>query len=246
VTRTHYQLLSVAPTASAAQIRSSYRQLAYLLHPDRQAGANDAERRLAERRMREVNVAWTTLSDPSRRAEYDLTLVGSAGAGASTRGPTGGSTSGPTAASSPGSTRKSDPAAWWDSDDPDAALERLRASKLAADESVEFDDEVDVGTFWLLRRGPVIAMVVVALVLFVLTAYAGGGATGPSATSVPPAIDPTSECVRMQTDQMAYRVKCSSNYDARVVRKEPDARACEPDGYSYAVIGNESFCVEER
>lgn len=242
MTRTHYQVLGVARTASSSQIRTSYRQLAYLLHPDRQAGATDAEKRLAERRMREVNVAWTTLSDPTRRAEYDLTLVGIEGTGSTASRPGRGSG----ATRSAGPTGRANPGAWWDSDDPDAALERLRASKLAADESIGVEDEVDVGTFWLLRRGPVITMVLVALILFVLTAYAGGGASGPSATSMAPAIDPTSECVTMQSEQMAYRVKCSSNYDARVIRKEPDARACEPDGYSYAVIGNESFCVEER
>ena len=45
-----------------------------MLHPDRLVDASDAERRLAERRMREVNVAWTTLSDPARRTDYDRLL----------------------------------------------------------------------------------------------------------------------------------------------------------------------------
>ena len=62
----------------------------------------------------------------------------------------------------------------------------------------------------------------------------------------PPPIDPTSDCIRVMSGQMAYRVSCSSNYDARIERKEPDARACEPDGFSYAVVGNESYCVSGR
>lgn len=257
--RNHYQVLGVAPTASTAQIRSSYRQLAYLLHPDRQADATDAERRLAERRMREVNVAWTTLSDAPRRAEYDATIARTAGQGATVGGGSGPSgspwvsgrsgrsgTAGAAGGRPAGAGGERDPGAWWDSDDPDAALARARASQLDADDATGLDDEVDVGHLWLLRRGPVIAMVLVALVIFVLTAYAGRGASGPTATSAPPPIDPTSDCIRVMSGQMAYRVSCSSNYDARIERKEPDARACEPDGFSYAVVGNESYCVSGR
>ena len=74
-------------TASPDEIRRAHRQLARVLHPDRLAGSSPAERALAERRMREVNAAWTTLSDPARRADYDRELAGRAPAATTVRTP---------------------------------------------------------------------------------------------------------------------------------------------------------------
>jgi hypothetical protein len=63
----HYDVLGVAPDADASTIRRAYVELARQHHPDRTGG--DAAR------MRAVNDAWATLSDPARRAGYDLSLV---------------------------------------------------------------------------------------------------------------------------------------------------------------------------
>lgn len=71
---THYQRLGVARSCSTEEIRAAYRDLARRLHPDRQGGANPAERALANRRMREINEAWRTLGDPARRRQYDASL----------------------------------------------------------------------------------------------------------------------------------------------------------------------------
>jgi len=59
-------VLGVAPTALSAEVRQAYVSLARTYHPDR-AGGDPA-------RMRAVNEAWATLSDPGRRALYDLSL----------------------------------------------------------------------------------------------------------------------------------------------------------------------------
>jgi hypothetical protein len=71
---THYEVLGVAPDASAAEIRAAYLAKARRLHPDRQVGASAAQIAAAQRSMQEVNAAWTVLSDPRARRDYDRSL----------------------------------------------------------------------------------------------------------------------------------------------------------------------------
>lgn len=72
--RTLYQILGVTRFASTQQIRESYLRLVRTLHPDRVADRPEAERRLAERRMREVTHAWSILGDETARADYDRSV----------------------------------------------------------------------------------------------------------------------------------------------------------------------------
>lgn len=67
----HYDTLGVPPEASAQEIRKAYLRRARALHPDRQLGRPPGEARAAEQAMRQVNAAWTVLSDATKRAEYD-------------------------------------------------------------------------------------------------------------------------------------------------------------------------------
>lgn len=62
----YYQLLGVAPNASAKEITKRYRQLARELHPD--ANPNDPA---SEDRFKEVSAAYEVLHDEKKRAEYD-------------------------------------------------------------------------------------------------------------------------------------------------------------------------------
>jgi hypothetical protein len=68
---THYEVLGVSTSASAAEIKRAYRLQARRHHPD-VSGADDAT-------MQTLNQAWATLGDPARRQAYDRMLgVGSA------------------------------------------------------------------------------------------------------------------------------------------------------------------------
>jgi molecular chaperone DnaJ len=62
----YYKVLGVAKTASADEIKKSYRKLARKYHPD--ANKGDAK---AEERFKEISEAYNTLSDSKRRKEYD-------------------------------------------------------------------------------------------------------------------------------------------------------------------------------
>ncbi|MDO2932765.1 DnaJ domain-containing protein [Paeniglutamicibacter sulfureus] len=60
--KTHYEVLGVAPTASATEIKSAYRKAARLTHPDHGGDARD---------FAAVTLAYETLIDPAARTRYD-------------------------------------------------------------------------------------------------------------------------------------------------------------------------------
>jgi len=59
----YYELLGVSRGASAAEVKSAYRALAKVMHPD--AGGTAGTFRM-------LQLAYETLTDPTRRARYDL------------------------------------------------------------------------------------------------------------------------------------------------------------------------------
>ena len=61
-----YKVLGVSKTASADEIKKTYRKLARDLHPDQNKG--DAKK---EEQFKEVSEAYDILSDAKKRAEYD-------------------------------------------------------------------------------------------------------------------------------------------------------------------------------
>lgn len=64
--RCFYEVLEVTRTATAEDIKKSYRKLALRYHPDKNAGDTTAEER-----FKEVGEAYEVLSDPDKRATYD-------------------------------------------------------------------------------------------------------------------------------------------------------------------------------
>ncbi|MCB0325220.1 MAG: DnaJ domain-containing protein, partial [Bdellovibrionales bacterium] len=64
--RDYYEVLGVQRTATADEIKRSYRKLALECHPDRNPGNKEAEER-----FKEASVAYQVLSNAENRAKYD-------------------------------------------------------------------------------------------------------------------------------------------------------------------------------
>ena len=67
--RDYYEVLGVAKTASADEIKSAYRKLALKWHPDRWVNGSDAEKKAAEEKFKEAAEAYSVLSDADKRAK---------------------------------------------------------------------------------------------------------------------------------------------------------------------------------
>jgi curved DNA-binding protein CbpA len=61
----YYDLLQISPSAEPETVHRVYRLLAQRFHPDNQESGN-------ERRFRELTEAYHVISDPEKRAEYDV------------------------------------------------------------------------------------------------------------------------------------------------------------------------------
>lgn len=74
--KNYYNILGVSKTASKDEIKKAFRALAHKYHPDKKGG--DAEK------FKEINEAYTVLSDDQKRSQYDTygqTFAGGGGGG---------------------------------------------------------------------------------------------------------------------------------------------------------------------
>jgi molecular chaperone DnaJ len=62
----YYEILGVARDASEADLKKAFRQLALKYHPDR-----NPENKESEEKFKEINEAYSCLSDPEKRVNYD-------------------------------------------------------------------------------------------------------------------------------------------------------------------------------
>ncbi len=69
--RDYYEVLGVAKTASADEIKMAYRKAAMKWHPDRWVEGTDEEKKTAEDKFKEASEAYSVLSDADKRAKYD-------------------------------------------------------------------------------------------------------------------------------------------------------------------------------
>ena len=66
VKKTYYEILEVDKKASKEEIKSAYRRLAILYHPDKNKLPE------AEEMFKGIAEAYSVLSDPGKRKQYDL------------------------------------------------------------------------------------------------------------------------------------------------------------------------------
>jgi len=77
--RDYYEVLGISKTATEQEIKSAYRKMALQHHPDRNPENQDSEEK-----FKEAAEAYSILSDPQKRSQYDR--FGHAGVGASAGG----------------------------------------------------------------------------------------------------------------------------------------------------------------
>ncbi len=64
--KNYYDILGVAKSATEAEIKKAYKKMAMQYHPDKNAGDKKAETK-----FKELNEAYQTIGDKTKKADYD-------------------------------------------------------------------------------------------------------------------------------------------------------------------------------
>jgi hypothetical protein len=167
--------------------------------------ASPAERALAERRMREINESWRVLRDPALRRAHDAERA------RAQRHPTAG-----TAQARPRAAAAPPPVA-------PAPSAPARARDLD-DDLVEVAPPVGPLGFVVRHLGAA-AVLVLLLVIFVATAYAGRGGDDGSSEPVPGSLA-VGDCIVVAPGPAVDRVPCTGPHDLRVVARVAPGEGC--------------------
>jgi len=180
--RTWYVVMGVEPGAPQAEVRAAYLRLARSLHPDRHESGTPTERGLAERRMREVNEAWSVLGNSTSRAEYDRGLQDPQRV-RKTAAPPRSPQSPPWTTTRPEQEPRVE-TIWRDSRRPSYFAGTRGTGPQPVQVVVEDEDDEDedmvpmrAHEVFLLRRLPVLIAIAVGLAIFIGTAYIGSSNT---------------------------------------------------------------------
>ncbi len=68
--RDYYKILDLKPDAAENDIRKAYKKLALKWHPDRN-NESEEQKKMAEKTFRDINDAYSVLSDPKKKQQYD-------------------------------------------------------------------------------------------------------------------------------------------------------------------------------
>ncbi|KAJ3107839.1 DnaJ sub C member 7 [Phlyctochytrium planicorne] len=67
----YYKILELERGASDNEIKKSFRRMALSYHPDKQAGMSEDEKEIASAKFKEINEAYSVLSDPRKKEMFD-------------------------------------------------------------------------------------------------------------------------------------------------------------------------------
>lgn len=67
-----YEILGVKRDVSEDEIKKAYRKLSLQYHPDKQVDKTDDEKKEAEEKFKDINEAYSVLSDPDKKRSYDM------------------------------------------------------------------------------------------------------------------------------------------------------------------------------
>lgn len=73
--KTFYEVIGVDPKAEVAAIKKAYLKKARVLHPDNNRNLSKVDSDKRSREMQELNIAWGTISDETKRKQYDQSLI---------------------------------------------------------------------------------------------------------------------------------------------------------------------------
>lgn len=68
--RDYYAILGISRDANEHEIKKAYKKLAIKWHPDKN-NQSEESKKLAEKTFRDINDAYTVLSDPKKKQMYD-------------------------------------------------------------------------------------------------------------------------------------------------------------------------------